>query len=81
MKIEFYKTSVCPRCLLAARELSKALQNYPEIELETIEVSSNLARAWKAGIRLFPALKIDDVILAGILLSHEQINEFIAKNR
>jgi len=81
MKIEFYKTSACPRCFLAVRELNKALQNKPDIELETIEIGSNPTRTWKAGIRLFPAIKIGDEILSGVLLSEEKINEFIRKQR
>ncbi|MDY0189311.1 MAG: hypothetical protein RBR22_01100 [Desulfuromonas sp.] len=79
MKIEFYKTGVCPRCMLAQRELNRVLQDKPDIALETIEISTNLMRTWKAGVRLFPALKIGDDILAGVLLSEEKINQFIAQ--
>ncbi len=67
--------------MLAVRELNKALQDKPEIEVETIEISSSLSRTWQAGIRLFPALKIQDDILAGVLLSQEKINQFIEQHR
>lgn len=81
MKVEFYKTSVCPRCILAVRELHKVLQDKPDIELETIEIGTNVYRAWKEGIRLFPALKIGDDILSGVLLSQEKIAQFLEQHR
>ncbi len=67
--------------MLAVGELKKVLQDHPEAELETIEIGSNLGRSWKAGIRLFPALKIGDDILSGVLLSKEKIRTFIEKHR
>ena len=52
-----------------------------DIELETIEISTNFSRAWQTGIRMFPALKIGDDTLAGVLLSAEKILAFIDAHR
>ncbi|EKD38654.1 MAG: hypothetical protein ACD_75C00655G0002, partial [uncultured bacterium] len=38
MKVEFYRTFLCPRCLLVARELKRLRREFPHLEIETIEV-------------------------------------------
>ena len=52
-----------------------------DVELETIEISTNFSRAWQAGVRMFPALKIGDDSLSGVLLSEEKIRAFIDSHR
>lgn len=44
-------------------------------------MATNALRSWNAGIRLFPALKIGNDILAGVMLSEEKIRTFIAQHR
>lgn len=57
------------------------LEDQPDIELETIEMAMNAIRSWNAGIRLFPALKIGDDILSGVMLDEEKIREFIDQHK
>lgn len=66
---------------MAGRALKKITENYPDIDIQTIEVTTNPWRAWKDGIRMIPALRIGDKTLAGILLSPGKISAFIDKNR
>lgn len=77
MKIEFYKTILCPRCHLASRHLKRLKASIPDLEIESIEITTDITRAWKNGIRTVPALKVDTDILCGLLLSEKQIRCFI----
>ena len=76
----FYKSSLCPRCLLVKRELTKLRQEYPELEMEEIDVVRNPLRAWHSGIRMIPALKAGDHLLAGVILKAEQIRQFVIRH-
>ena len=58
-------------------ELKKLKTQYPEIEVETIEVLFDFKRAWKDGIRIFPAVKIGKDMLAGLILSPKAVREFV----
>lgn len=80
MTIEFYHSVACPRCILAMSKLNDVLKNHPEITLEKIEVTTNIKKTWRAGVRLFPALKIGDDVLSGALLSKEKIELFIEQH-
>ncbi|MFK5951491.1 MAG: hypothetical protein QM498_00420 [Desulfobacterium sp.] len=55
-------------------------KEYPGIELETIEVAYGFKRAWKDGVRIFPALKINDDILSGVILTRRAVRKFVEKH-
>ena len=57
-KIVYSKSLVCPRCIPTNRMLKKFRQQYPQVEIEEIEVLKHLDRARKAGIRQVPTLEI-----------------------
>ncbi|MDH5524265.1 MAG: hypothetical protein OEY01_09775 [Desulfobulbaceae bacterium] len=80
MKVEFYRTVLCPRCLYTAHQLKKISKEFPELEIETIEITTNLSRTRAAAIRSVPALKIGKEVLTGIILTPQNIRGFIAKN-
>jgi len=80
MHIEFYRSAFCPRCLMAARALRRLMLLFPDLTVETIEISIHPKRAWQAGIRMIPALKINAAILSGITLSERRIRAFIEDN-
>ena len=77
MKIEFYHTILCPRCLLAKRALGRLLPYFPGITVETIEITASPERAWSAGIRMVPALKLNNATLTGFTLNETRIRNFI----
>lgn len=77
MKVEFYRTFLCPRCLLVARELKRLRREFPHLEIETIEVATNLSRVRAARVRTVPALKVGDAMLTGILLTPAKIRRFL----
>ena len=80
MKIELYRTILCPRCLYVSRILKKIVANSPHLELETIEVATNLTRSHQSGIKTVPAVKIGNDILTGFILTPEMIRRFITQH-
>ena len=77
MKIELFRTILCPRCLFVSRTLKKIVTGSPQLELETIEVAINLTRTRQAGIKTVPAIKIGNDILTGLILTPRLIRCFI----
>jgi hypothetical protein len=63
--------------LPVGNELKRLQEEHPDLEVEVIEVTTSPIRAWKDGIRGFPALKIGDDILIGFLLSPNKIRSLI----
>jgi len=80
MKIELYRTVLCPRCLYVSRTLKKIVADTPQIELEIIEVATNLSRTHQAGIKTVPAIKIGNDVLTGFILSPQMIRHFIEQH-
>jgi hypothetical protein len=80
MKITFYKSILRPRCALAGLALKKIIKKHPALEIETVEVTTNPARAWQDGIRMIPAIRCEDKTLSGVMLSKAAINSFLKKN-
>ena len=79
LKLELYYSIFCPRCLYAGRSLKKLRKEYPELEIETVEISLNLSRARREKIRTIPTLKMGDDSLSGFLLTPDRIRSFLAE--
>lgn len=77
MKVEFYRTLLCPRCLYVARELRRLQREFPHLEIETIEVATNLSRVREAKVRTVPALRVGNAVLTGLLLTPGKIRRFL----
>ena len=80
MKIELYRTILCPRCLYVSRTLQKIVAGSPNLELETIEVATNLTRTRQAGIKTVPAIRIGNDLLTGLILTPRRIRGFIEQH-
>lgn len=80
MKIELYRTILCPRCLYVSRTLKKIVADFPHLELETIEVAANLTRSRQAGIKTVPTIKIGNHALTGLILTPRTIRCFIEQH-
>jgi hypothetical protein len=78
MKITFFHSSLCPRCAVASRHLNAIKKQNPSLEIEKVDVLLSPRKSLQAGIRLIPALKINNNILSGIFLNHEKISSFIS---
>jgi len=80
MKIELYRTILCPRCLYVSRTLKKIVASFPHLELETIEVATNLTRSRQAGIKTVPTIRIGNDVLTGLILTPQRIRCFIEEH-
>jgi hypothetical protein len=65
--------------MMAGRELAKLKPNYPDIEIEEVDVVAHPVTAWNDNIRMVPAFKAGDLVLSGIFLSGERIKKFLEK--
>jgi hypothetical protein len=60
MKIIYYKSLVCPRCISTNHLIARVRREHPEIEIEEIEVLANLARALHDGVMMLPTLIVGE---------------------
>ncbi len=56
MKITYYKSLVCPRCLSTNRLVARLRAEHPEIEIEEIEVLAHLPQTVRDGVLMLPTL-------------------------
>ncbi|MDW7772070.1 MAG: hypothetical protein SCH71_04180 [Desulfobulbaceae bacterium] len=77
--IFFYTSIFCPRCMMARRSLFALKKSFPSIEIEEIDITRHPLRAWRDGIRLIPALRSEETVLAGFLLDRRQIENFLSR--
>ena len=66
--------------MVVGNELKKLKEEFPDLDFDNIEVSRDYKRAWNDGIRMFPALKIDDDVLSGFILTPGKVRVFIKKH-
>jgi hypothetical protein len=52
-----------------------------DLEIETVEVTTNPLKSWQDGIRMIPALRSGGNTLSGLLISHQEIRSFIENIR
>ncbi len=56
MKLIYYKSLVCPRCLSTNRLVARLRRERPEIEIEEIEVLTHLPQTLRDGVMMLPTL-------------------------
>jgi hypothetical protein len=65
--------------MLVGRELTKLQQEFPELEIEKVDILTHPGRTFKDGVRMIPTLKAGDRVLTGIFLSPSEIRDFVKK--
>ncbi len=75
--ITFYHSIICPRCLLARRELKKLQKEFPDIEINAVEVITNRLAMKEDGVKQFPALVHEGNTLSGFLLTRAAIRSYL----
>jgi len=63
---------------MAARALNHLQTIFPNLEIHPVEITTHPLIAFRAGIRMFPALKINNSILSGVFLTQAKMRDFIA---
>ncbi len=77
MHISLYKSSLCPRCYFTQKYLLEITAQHPEMIVEIIDVLAAPQKSWEDGIRMIPAIKIDDHILSALFIGRTDITDFI----
>lgn len=77
MKIEYYKSLICPRCIAVTRTLDDLVERHPEIEVETVEILAHPRRTFGAGVRQIPALRIGDDVRTWFLPNKDEVVSFV----
>ncbi len=78
MKATLYKTFLCPRCFMAGRALEKLRSEFPELTIETVEVTREPLRAWQAGVRMLPTLTCNGKTISGLILTTATLRDFLS---
>jgi len=63
--------------MLVGRELTKLKEEFPQLEIEKVDILANPGRTLKEGIRMIPTLRAGDKTLTGIYLSPAQVRAFV----
>ena len=60
MKIIYYKSLICPRCIPTNRLLARLRREQPDVEIEEVEVLTNLSRAMRDNVMSLPTLIVGE---------------------
>lgn len=77
MALTFYHSGLCPRCAQARKHLASLLGDTYSRYVVEVDVLSHPFQSWKNGIRMIPALTYNTSQLSGLMLSREQIEQFL----
>jgi len=75
--ITFYHSAICPRCRMASLSLSSLREEFPDLEIEPVELLTNRAKAKADGVRTIPAFVSGDSRLQGFYLTRRKIRAFL----
>ena len=81
MEIDFYGSNLCPRCRKVHRQLNEFKEDYPELQINFIEVINSPLKTISNKILMIPALKTEKQKLSGVFLSKEQLALFLEKEQ
>ena len=75
--ITFYQSIICPRCAMARLHLRALKKEFPDIEINSVEVMGNSKAMEEAGVVSFPALVHEGNKLTGFLLTRAALRSYI----
>lgn len=81
MIIEIYKSALCPRCAYAMHALKKLQDEFDDIKIVSFDIATNFSDFKRAGIKLIPAIKINENKRSWILPKSNEIRDFVLENR
>lgn len=77
VQVELYKSAICPRCMYVAKVLRDIQKKHPQIEIEAIDIATNMGRMRRAGVVVFPAIKIGSKQKAWYVPDNREIWDFV----
>ncbi len=81
MLITLYKSTFCPRCHFAKKYILEIIADDTEIQLKEIDVMTAPRQSLRDGVRMIPALKIDNHYLSALFLNKTTIADFITSHK
>jgi glutaredoxin-related protein len=81
MKIELYKSAICPRCAYVAHVLKKLQDEFDDVEIVTYDIATNFKVFKDSKIRMIPTIKYKNNSESWILPKASEIREFILKHK
>ena len=81
MKIEFYKSALCPRCAYASHILKTLQAEEDGLEIITYDILTDFTAFRDAGIKMIPAIRCGNNTQSWVLPAKDEIRDFILKNR
>lgn len=80
MLITLYKSALCPRCHATRKHILELTAEDPEIQLTEIDILTAPIKSWNDGIRMIPAVKIENNIFSALFLNRNALAEFITSH-
>ncbi len=80
-KITLYRSALCPRCYMARKHLLDLQKEYGGFSIDEVDIMVNPLTTWRDGIRMIPAIRINDSTLSGLYLDREAIEQFITEEK
>ena len=80
MRIELYKSALCPRCAYVANILKKLQAKDKSIHVKTYDLATNLKAFKEANVKMIPCIKINGEKRSWMLPKEKEIKEFLAKH-
>ena len=81
MKIELYKSLLCPRCAYATHILKKLQQETNGLEIVTYDIATDFKTFKNANISMIPTLKIENEKKSWLLPNESEIRDFVLNKR
>ena len=81
MRIELFKSSLCPRCVYAAHILKKMQDEFDGLEIISYDIATDFKAFKNSNIRMIPTIQFEQQKESWILPKASKIREFIVKNR
>jgi glutaredoxin len=80
VKITLYRTALCPRCKKVEQTLHQMMPEFPDLDLDIVEVATRPIESFRAGVRMIPALKCEEEILSAVFLDETRIRDFLEQH-
>ncbi len=81
MKIELYKSALCPRCAYAAHVLKKLQDEFDDLEIISYDIATDFKAFKDSHIRMIPTIKCQENTQSWMLPKSSEIREFVLKQR
>ena len=65
---------------MAHKYLTELTRKYPAIMIQQVDVLLQPVKCWEDGIRMIPAIRINDNVLSGLYLTRASVEKFVSEH-